>query len=170
MCAKSIEFAARPDRFLPMRWPLATLWLCLMFLNPAPVMADGRVIKVLPQYLDLQGRHTRTPSLYDRDAYQAYLRHNPKEQSGLRFAVQWKARVPKSDQLKLRAELRGVAQGALPKQIELEQVVQERPRFSHWSYLILDGKDYKEFGEVTAWRVTLWDGDTLLGEQKSFLW
>jgi hypothetical protein len=153
-----------------MRWLLVTLWLCLVFLIPAPVMAGGRVIKVLPQFLDLQGRHTRTPSLYDRDAYQAYLRHNPKEQSGLRFAVQWKARVPKSDQLKLRAELRGVAQGRLPKQTELEIAAPEHPRFSHWSYLILDGKAYQEFGEVTAWRVTLWDGDTLLGEQKSFLW
>lgn len=153
-----------------MRRLLGILFLWFVFLNPSSALAAGRVIKVLPQFLDLQGRHTRTPSLYDRDAYQAYLRKNPKEQSGLRFAVQWKARVPKSDQLKLRAELRGVAQGTLPKQTELEIAAPERPRFSHWSYLILDGTAYKEFGEVTAWRVTLWDGDTMLSEQKSFLW
>jgi hypothetical protein len=33
-----------------------------------------------------------------------------------------------------------------------------------------DGDAYKQFGEVTAWRVSLWSGDQLLGEQKSFLW
>src|SRR5438132_3993220 len=30
-------------------------------------------------------------SLYDRDAYQSWLRQNTNEVSGLRFAVQWKS-------------------------------------------------------------------------------
>src|SRR5437899_2397501 len=33
--------------------------------------ATGRIIKVLPHLLDLQGHHALSPSLYDRDAYQA---------------------------------------------------------------------------------------------------
>ena len=41
---------------------------------------------------------------------------------------------------------------------------------SHWSGVALSSKEYKELGEVTAWRVTLWEGSQLLGEQKSFLW
>jgi hypothetical protein len=32
------------------------------------------------------------------------------------------------------------------------------------------GDEYKKLGELVAWRVTLWDGDKLLAEQKSFLW
>jgi hypothetical protein len=29
---------------------------------------------------------------------------------------------------------------------------------------------YRQFGELIAWRATLWDDDKLLSEQKSFLW
>jgi hypothetical protein len=42
--------------------------------------------------------------------------------------------------------------------------------FSHWTGITLGGSQYTEFGEVTAWRVTLWDGPQLLSELKSFLW
>ena len=39
--------------------------------------AAGRVIKVLPLFLDLKGHDALSPSLYDRDAYQVYLRQHP---------------------------------------------------------------------------------------------
>ena len=152
-----------------MRWLFASLLWCLVLGSTAHA-SGGRVIKVLPEFLDQEGRHARTPSLYDRDAYQAYLRHNPAKCSALCFYVQWKARVPESEPLRLRVELRGVAQGNLPKQLTLEQTVRQRHWFSHWAQLTLGGNDYRQFGEVTAWRVTLWDGDWLLSEQKSFLW
>lgn len=132
--------------------------------------ATGRVIKVLPQFLDAQGRHALTPSLYDRDAYQAQLREHPDQRSGIRFAIQWKAHGNGDAQLKLRVEMRGTAHGDLPPRCALEQEVKPGGLFSHWAYLPLKGEDYKKLGEVTAWRVTLWDGDKLLGEQKSFLW
>ena len=32
------------------------------------------------------------------------------------------------------------------------------------------GEEYKNFGRMTAWRVTLWEGAHLLGMQQSFLW
>ena len=32
------------------------------------------------------------------------------------------------------------------------------------------GDDYAEGGDVSAWRVTLWQDDALVGEQKSALW
>jgi hypothetical protein len=130
---------------------------------------SGRVYKVLPQLLDQKGQSSQTPSLYDRDAYQAYLRKNPEKISGMRFAIQWKASGA-SDQLKLRVEMRGTAKGDLPKEKVLEQPVENSGWFSHWDMPKIDGADYKEFGEVTAWRVSLWDGSKLLSEQKSFLW
>ncbi len=139
-------------------------------MGSAAKAVEGRVYKVLPQFLDDKGRNSPSPSLYDRDAYQAYLRRNPAKISGLRFAVQWKAKDAGTNELKLRMEIRGMAQGDLPKRTTLEMPVQQRHWFSHWDSLFLKGDDYKALGAVTAWRATLWDGDKLLSEQKSFLW
>ena len=136
---------------------------------PAPAATTGRVAKVLPHFLDLKGRHALSPSLYDRDAYQAQLRQHPEQRSGISFDVFWKAKTASGALLKLRVELRGIAQGALPRQKTLESEVKSG-RLSRWTSLTLRGDDYKDFGDVTAWRVTLWEGEQLVGEQKSFLW
>jgi len=127
-------------------------------------------MKVLPHFLDANGRHTLSPSLYERDAYQAMLRQYPTNRSGIRFDVQWKAKDPPFGKLKLRIELRGIAQGNLPRQLVLEKEVEPGGWFSHWTSLPLIGGAYRDFGEVTAWRATLWNDSELLGEQKSFLW
>lgn len=134
--------------------------------------ATGRVVKVLPHYLDLKGRHALSPSLYDRDAYQAQLRRHPEQRSGLRFDVLWRGRAAGATELKLRAELRGTAKGNLPSQTALETEVKigKSGATTRWASLTLAGDDYKKFGEVSAWRVTLWNGDQLVAEQKSFLW
>ena len=88
----------------------------------------------------------------------------------MRFNVQWKAKSQAAAPLKLRVELRGVAHGDFPKQLVLETPVKPGGWFSHWTAVNLAGEEYKSFGEVTAWRATLWEGSQLLGEQKSFLW
>ena len=129
----------------------------------------GHVVKVLPFFLDLKGRKALSPSLYDRDAYQAYLLRHADQRSALRFDVLWKASDSDNASLKLRVELRGVGEGGMPCQATLEQTVTPH-FFRHWNSLTLEGKDYKNFGELVAWRVTLWSGDRMLGEQKSFLW
>lgn len=131
--------------------------------------ATGRVVKVLPHFLDLQGRHSLSPSLYDRDAYQAQLRKYPAQRSGLRFDIQWRARGAK-DKLKLRVELRGAAKGDLPRATLIESALEPGRKTSGWAAIKLAGEEYQNFGEVTAWRATLWDGDQLVGEEKSFLW
>jgi hypothetical protein len=46
--------------------------------------AEQRVIKVLPHLMDKEGRVAKSPSLFERDAYQLWLRENPEEQSGIR--------------------------------------------------------------------------------------
>lgn len=142
----------------------------LLFSVLAASAATGRVIKVLPHFLDLQGRYTLSPSLFERDAYQAKLRRHPELRSGLRFDIHWKIKGAPPAQIKLRVELRGVANGNLPRQLTLEQPVTRKHWFGQWTSIALTGDDYRKFGEMTAWRVTLWDGDQLLGEQKSFLW
>jgi hypothetical protein len=132
--------------------------------------ATGRVIKVLPHFLDTKGRAALSPSLYDRDAYQVELREHPEKRSGIRFDMQWRTKGAVWSDLKLRVELRGVAQGEAPKQMVLERDLEGGGWFSHWTSMTLVGDEYKTLGAVTAWRVTLWEGTDLLGEQKSFLW
>src|SRR6059036_401414 len=83
--------------------------------------STGKVLKVLPHFLDTNGLHTLSPSLYERDAYQAYLRQHPEKRSGIRFDVQWKAKGPSFEPRTLRLELRGIAKGSLPRELTLEQ-------------------------------------------------
>ena len=151
------------------RFYLICLLACCLSSPHSVEAAVGKVNKVLPHFLDTQGRHTRSPSLFDRDAYQAKLRQNPELRSGIRFDVNWRVRSVKTSIFKLRIELRGVAKGNLPRQKTLEQEVKGGAS-ARWTSLKFTGDDYREFGEVTAWRVTLWEGEQLLGEQKSFLW
>jgi hypothetical protein len=145
---------------------LTLLLLAAAFSAPA---ANGKIVKVLPHFLDLQGRHSLSPSLYDRDAYQVQLRQNPDQCSGIRFDVLWRGRSATNEMATLRVELRGTAKGDLPSKTSLETQVRITGT-GHWARLQLVGDEFKKFGEVTAWRATLWSGDQLLGEQKSFLW
>jgi hypothetical protein len=151
----------------------ASILLFLIVSLAAAVCAEaatGRVIKVLPQYLDLKGRASLSPSLYDRDAYQVVLRQHPDKRSGIRFMAQWKTRGRLSEPLRLQLELRGAAQAGSTKQRVLEQSLTPSRWLSGWTTFTLSGDDYRDFGEVTAWRATLWEGSQLLGEKKSFLW
>jgi len=149
-------------------FPLITLAIALLGVLPVGA-AIGKVNKVLPHYLDAQGRHSISPSLFDRDAYQSKLRQHPELCSGVRFDVHWRVRTVKTGEFRLKVELRGTARGELPKLKTLEQKVS--PGMSaRWTGVTFRGDEFKQFGEITAWRVTLWDGDELLGEQKSFLW
>jgi hypothetical protein len=151
-----------------MRKLLTILFLLGLF---APVYASSasRVIKVLPFFLDLQGRNAKSPSLYDRDAYQAYLRIHTNEIAAIRFDVQWKTAKNPAEKTALRLELRGIGERGLPQMKTLETEVTPGT-FSQWTNFMLGGDDYKKFGAVVAWRVTLWRGGVQMGEQKSFLW
>ena len=148
-----------------------TTWLlltALLTLQSAVLgAASGKVIKVLPFFLDLEGRQSLSPSLFDRDAYQAQLRKQPAQRSGLRVDVQWKA--ADASNLKVKVELRGM-KDKNPITQTLEAPAKTGGILGNWTTLTLGDDDFKKFGELSAWRATLWDGDQLLGEQKSFLW
>jgi len=149
---------------------LAILCLTALPARPAPALpASGKVIKALPQFHDQQGRTALSPSLFERDAYQAWLRKHPTQPTGLRLAVQWKARGVDWSRLKLRAELRGVLGNSLHT-TTLELPVNKKSHFSRWTDFKIDGEDFKQFGRLVAWRVTLWEGDQQIAAQQSFLW
>jgi len=131
--------------------------------------ATGKIVKTLPHYLDLQGRHMLRPSLFERDAYQNELKQHPDRCSGMRFDVQWKAHQTTATHPKLRLEVKGA--NLPPRKIEVIEIELKKPGFfSKWSGLAVTGADFKRIGAIQAWRVSLWDGDQMLSEQKSFLW
>ncbi len=152
-----------------MRRLLLLLFLLVPLLATAGGIEKGRIVKMLPLFLDLKGRDAVSPSLYDRDAYQAYLRQHTNEVSAIRFDFLWQVENPSAAIYKLRIELRGIGAGGKPTQSMLEKEAQP-PLLRRWNSLMLGGADYKNFGELIAWRATLWSGDQLLSEQKSFLW
>jgi len=155
-----------------MRRCLALLVVCCALYSPSHVQADsGAILKVLPEFLDLKGRNSLSPSLYERDVYQVTLREHPEQRSGIRFYIEWKLKRPAWEPLLVRVELRGIAEGKLPRRRVLEQTpTNPGGLFSHWTEITLDGEAYKQFGAVTAWRVTFWEGQTLIGQEQSFLW
>ena len=143
---------------------LAAALLLIGVLLTADAAQPGRISKVLPHWLDLRGRHTLSPSLLERDAYQAQLRANRSLCSGIRFDVKWSKN--NGGNVKLQVELRVTGQA---KPIQLEQPIQPTRR-GGWDAITLDDDAFKVIGEIIAWRVLLLDGDTVLAERRSFLW
>jgi hypothetical protein len=148
-----------------------TAWLLLgsLLMADADSALSGNIVKVLPLFLNLKGQDAISPSLYDRDAYQVYLREHTNEVSAIRYDVLWSTSRSGTNQLTLRLELRGIGENGIPRQTTIEQSVMPH-YFRHWTSLLMAGDDYKHFGEVVAWRASLWSGPQLLSEQKSFLW
>ena len=128
---------------------------------------EARVVKVLPQYIDKEGRNSKTPSLIERDVYQKYLKNNPDKCSGIRFNVQWKASKP--NEIMLKIEMIG-SKDSGAKVLTVEKTLKKETFFGHWTTTTIEGEKFRKLGEVIAWRATLWRGDKLLSEQKSFLW
>ncbi|NBR85159.1 MAG: hypothetical protein EB141_02790 [Verrucomicrobia bacterium] len=146
-----------------------TGWIALLLAVSVTLAhaVDGKIIKVLPHFLDLQGRHSLSPSLFERDAYQAHLRKAPAEISSVRFDVEWSAPGTAASP-RLRIELRGKKAGAKPEVVE--SPVKAGWFGGTWSVVKLDKEVYQQLGGIAAWRITLLDGESKLAEQKSFLW
>ncbi len=146
---------------------MAMSLLCLIALTAIDGRAaEATIAKVLPHYLDEEGRHTLGPGLLDRDTYQAELRRNPTKIRAVRFDIKWSGRA-RAQPLTLRIEARGSKAASTP--ITLETAAQSG-LLANWTSLSLNSAAYQKLGQIEAWRATLWDGQTLLAEQKSFLW
>jgi hypothetical protein len=140
-------------------------------LLPAGLAAgEARILKVLPYLLDSQGRHALQPSLYERDAYQANLRTHPDLVRGQRYDIQWRSRTGLKRGLKLRLELRSGSGSSEGKSLVLENSVKPGWWARGWTRFTLSEAQFKELGQVTAWRVTLNTAEAEVAEEKSFLW
>lgn len=130
--------------------------------------ADNQILKVLPQFLDSTGRRALSPSLFERDAYQAELRKHPDRISALQFNIHWKSAHPLGSHPVLRIEVRtSLHQG--PDVLVLESPLPEK-RSRGWTLLTLDAAAYRNAGDIQAWRATVSEGNRVLAESKSFLW
>ena len=143
---------------------LAGALLLLGVITTTDAARPGKISKVLPHWLDLQGRHTLSPSLLERDAYQAKLRADRTLCSGIRFDVKWAKNT--SGTVKLQLELRVTGEA---KPIVREQAVKPS-RHGGWDAVTLDGDAFKAIGKIVAWQVRLLDGDIELAKRRSFLW
>src|SRR5665213_1407177 len=143
-----------------MRRILIALLLLGSFTAFAADAVTGKVVKVLPFFLDMQGRDAKSPSLFDRDAYQFYLRNHTNEISAVRYDVLWKAAKSADEKLKLRVELHGVGETGLPK-IKIFETEVTPKTFGRCTTFTLGGDELKNFGAVVAWRATLWNGGQL---------
>ncbi len=127
------------------------------------VSSDG-LVKVLPHYLDEKGRHSQGPLLLDRDLYQDELRSSPELIKAVRYDVNWYG----GGELKLRLEVRSSKANVKP--LILEENVQAKRLRSHWTSIKIGPEQYTALGQPESWRVTLWRGEEMVAEQKSFLW
>jgi hypothetical protein len=149
-----------------MRLLALALGFCL---STASWAADGKLLKVLPLLLDKKGRHALSPSLFERDAYQAQLRKHIDLVSGVRFDIQWKVKGAAPGDLTLRLEVRASKQpGAKPvlREVPLKQ------SWSGWGWSSIEFKDqeFADLGEILAWHASILESGQTLGEISSFLW
>jgi hypothetical protein len=150
-----------------MRWFLALILSLVVGVSAVEAAKTARIIKVLPHLLDAKGRHSLSPSLYERDAYQEHLRKNPDLCSAMRFDIHWAGLGLKRDSLKLRMELRVSGE---TKSLVIDEAIKPGNLSGHWSQITLSGENFKKAGKLVAWRATLWEGDEQVAELKSFLW
>ena len=147
---------------------IATI-LILFAVSTANLWAqEQRVIKVLPHLMDKQGRHATSPNLFERDAYQAWLRENPDEQSGVRYDIQWQSYISGDYELKL--ELLGKVFDGKPKTKTVTRKFKVKNRRRKWDVVKFEGDEFRQFGQIVAWRVSIWQGDEMVAKKQSFLW
>lgn len=141
----------------------------LFLLAGLPLLAaEGRILKVLPFYLDAKDRTALSPSLFDRDAYQALLKRKPELRKALRMDVHFKTAAA-STNLQLRIDLRCNREGQITNSTHVVSVTRTGVA-GRWKSVKIEGEAFEQLGSLLAWRATLWDADRQIGEQKSFLW
>lgn len=130
----------------------------------------ARILKVLPHLLDAKGKHALSPSLLERDAYQAHLKSHPEEVSTLRFDVNWRLKEKFADKLELRVEVRFGSGNSIQTLKAKTLLRPKKLRKRGWTSVQLKEEDYQPESNLIAWRVTVWDGTEQIASQKSFLW
>lgn len=149
---------------------LVFLFVVCLGLGSAAESPRAKAIQVFRFLVDAAGRHALSPSLLDRDAYQAHLQEHPEEVGGLRFVIRWKRRSETPANPSIRVEVRHGDGNTMGEFSESAPVKVRKTRRSQWHQITISGEEYARLGKVIAWRVSLWDGETRLAQAESFLW
>ncbi len=146
------------------------LSILLTFLLVFSVQAGSvKIFKVLPHYLDKDGHNTLSPSLFERDRYQALLRLDQTKCLTIRFDVQWRNTLKNFDDLSITVEMRGPKTNS-PTISFSEKISSRKSIWSHWTKIRIPEESFRELEGLEAWRVLIKDGDEVLKEERSFMW
>ena len=113
------------------------------------------------QYTETIGSGDRLLFVTDRASrFRVEPKPLPPDQQREEYFVSWRGQ----DVNLVKFEYRQVN---IPDKILVQTVT---PANHRWNVFSVAGDDYLKGGPISAWRVSLWDGDHLLAERKSVLW
>ncbi len=136
-----------------MRVLFSLLFTACLGLSLSATESGFRIVKILPHFLDKKGRLSLSPSLFERDAYQGYLRHNTNEVSTMRYDFHWKGGPPKSDPVTVRLEIRGSRSDLRHPEVFQTPLVRS---LGKWAFIAIPSEEYHKLGAIVAWRLSLW--------------
>ena len=136
-----------------------------------PVSRGGyAVLKVNRNLLDNLGYETFAVGDLKKEAdYQYMLRHSPLKQKGVRFHIKWKA-PRRSGAIRLVLDVQGLNAANLTTRDTVTQNYPDMDGWAEWSTIDITGKQFKQIGEIMAWRVTICSGDRVMAELPSANW
>ena len=125
--------------------------------HPTPQVRDV----VGTQYTETIGKADNSLFVTDRASH---LRVDPKPlppaEQREEYYISWRGAGVRSVMFEYR-------QVNLPDKILVQTFT---PTTRHWTVFTVAGNDFLNGGPISAWRVSLWDGDHRLAERKSGLW
>ncbi len=140
---------------------------------PLPLALDDayKVEKVFSLLIDpeVAGKGT-SPWLKmetDRRYFGALNSFERRRRDGHSYTVHWGARQTAPGGLTVRFEYR---QQKLGSQVQAQEVFYPKVSGSMRTEFTVQGDEYYQDGQVTAWRVVLVEGGRVVGLQQSFLW
>ena len=157
-----------------MRCVLQWFFICLIGLassfSTRALGASTEILKVLPHWLDRQGRHTVSPSLFERDAYQLHLKEHREEVSTIRFDVNWRLKERGLQGCTLHLEARFGSEEGIQTLEQKTLIETGKRRKKGWSGLRIPEASFDVQSNLIAWRVRVMRGDEVLATRTSFLW
>lgn len=149
--------------------------------NAEQLPAAGRHLKkVLFFWLDKDGQYSQHPSMFERDAYQAYLRENPEEIHGLKVAILLSGSKGKLESSELELKIQGPPGPEIkePLEFRLELADQVDRKLRRWVYWDIDPVNAEASDgslkllpeAIVSWRLTLLDEDQPVDRLQSYLW
>lgn len=136
-----------------------------------PVSRGGfAVTKVNRTLLDKNGYETDiVGDLKGEAVYQYKLRHQPQNQYGARFHIKWKG--PKgASRIRLVLDVQGLTPSNESTRATIARDLPDLDGWAEWTTLDITGTQFKQLGEIMAWRVTILAQDRVMAELPSANW